>query len=286
MPAMEIFLSRTPPRGLPSTRRAQAKWWFLALAASLGGCARLPSPAPLSPAVQEQARIFPEPPAQATPAQAREPRPNVYRVVPGDSLIRIGLDLGHSWRDIARLNQLRPPYMLQAGRLLKLPEAPPESLDAAKTLSPREELVSGPGPSGTAAAVPSANPAGEASTKFQWPGGTGVLADFATAGKGIDIDGRMGWPVHAAADGRVVYAGSALPGYGQVVILKHDEIFLSAYGHNQRLLVKEGALVQRGETIALMGRSGTDRVKLHFELRRLGVPVDPLTYVSPGRVVD
>ncbi len=176
--------------------------------------------------------------------------------------------------------------MLQAGRLLTLPETPADTLDAATTLSPREELVSGPGQPGADAAAPSTLPAGDPAGKFQWPGGTGVLADFATTGKGIDIDGRMGGPVYAAADGRVVYAGSALPGYGQVVILKHDDAFLSAYGHNQRLLVKEGALVRRGDTIALMGSSGTDRVKLRFEFRRLGVPVDPLTYVSPERIAN
>tara|TARA_B100001059_G_scaffold207531_1_gene219083 strand:+ start:239 stop:547 length:309 start_codon:yes stop_codon:yes gene_type:complete len=97
--------------------------------------------------------------------------------------------------------------------------------------------------------------------------------------KGIDIAGQLGEPVKAAADGAVVYAGRGLIGYGDMIIIKHDETFLSAYAHNSRLLVKEGDQVKVGQVIAEMGSSGTDRVKLHFEIRRKGQPVDPLTYL-------
>ena len=97
--------------------------------------------------------------------------------------------------------------------------------------------------------------------------------------KGIDLGGKLGEPVLAAASGRVVYAGSGLSGYGKLLIIKHSEIFLSAYAHNNELLVKEGDFIKGGQRIADMGSSGTDRVKLHFEIRSEGSPVDPLNYL-------
>ena len=97
--------------------------------------------------------------------------------------------------------------------------------------------------------------------------------------KGIGIAGKVGDPVLAAADGRVVYAGSGLRGYGNLVILKHDDTFLTAYAHNQALSVREDQTVKQGEKIAEMGSSDADRVKLHFEVRQLGKPVDPLIFL-------
>ena len=99
--------------------------------------------------------------------------------------------------------------------------------------------------------------------------------------KGIDIGGRAGDPVFAAADGRVVYAGAGLRGYGNLIILKHNNTFLTAYAHNQSLLVKEDQTVRKGQKIAEMGSTDTDRVKLHFEIRRQGKPVDPTRYLPP-----
>ena len=100
--------------------------------------------------------------------------------------------------------------------------------------------------------------------------------------KGIDIGGRAGDPVVAAADGRVVYAGAGLRGYGNLIILKHNNTFLTAYAHNQTLLVREDQTVRKGQKIAEMGSTDTDRVKLHFEIRRQGKPVDPMRYL-PAR---
>jgi lipoprotein NlpD len=110
-----------------------------------------------------------------------------------------------------------------------------------------------------------------------------VLAGFDEArNKGVDIAGQLGDPVLAAADGRVVYAGAGLRGYGNLVILKHNNTYLTAYAHNQSLLVKEDQTVRRGQRIAEMGNTDADRVKLHFEIRRQGKPVDPLRYL-PNR---
>jgi lipoprotein NlpD len=109
-----------------------------------------------------------------------------------------------------------------------------------------------------------------------------VLAGFDEAkNKGIDIGGKLGEPVLASADGKVVYAGSGLRGYGNLVILKHNNTYLTAYAHNQTLLVKEDQQVKRGQKIAEMGNSDSEQVKLHFEIRKLGKPVDPAKLLAP-----
>ena len=116
-----------------------------------------------------------------------------------------------------------------------------------------------------------------------WPANGQLIAGFDEAkNKGIDIAGKLGDPVLAAADGQVVYAGAGLRGYGNLVIVKHNNTYLTAYAHNQRLLVKEDQRIRRGEKIAEMGSSDADRVKLHFEVRRQGKPVDPAKYL-PAR---
>ncbi|AVS87898.1 peptidase, partial [Paracidovorax avenae] len=124
---------------------------------------------------------------------------------------------------------------------------------------------------------------GDDDMAFIWPASGSLVAGFDEArNKGYDIAGKVGDPVLAAADGRVVYAGAGLRGYGNLVILKHNNTYLTAYAHNQTLLVKEDQSVRRGQKIAEMGSSDTDRVKLHFEIRRQGKPVDPARYL-PAR---
>jgi lipoprotein NlpD len=138
----------------------------------------------------------------------------------------------------------------------------------------------------TAAATPVPAPApapasaGADNVTFLWPSQGEVIANFDEAkNKGISIAGRIGDPVVAAADGRVVYAGAGLRGYGNLIILKHNNTFLTAYAHNQALLVREDQAVRQGQKIAEMGSSDADRVKLHFEVRRQGKPVDPLGFL-------
>ena len=126
------------------------------------------------------------------------------------------------------------------------------------------------------------NSANSHAPQWRWPTRGIILSSFQGNdgfNKGIDLGGKLGEPVLAAAAGQVVYAGSGLRGYGKLLIIKHNETFLSAYAHNERLRVKEGDLVKVGQVIADMGSSGTDRVKLHFEIRRDGTPVDPLKYL-------
>ena len=125
-------------------------------------------------------------------------------------------------------------------------------------------------------------PAVEEEVALIWPAAGSVLAGFdEVKNKGLDIGGAAGDPVLAAADGRVVYVGSSLRGYGNLIILKHNNTYLTAYAHNQVLLVKEDQTVRKGQKIAEMGSSDTDRTKLHFEVRRQGKPVDPVKYLPP-----
>ena len=115
-----------------------------------------------------------------------------------------------------------------------------------------------------------------------WPAKGQLIGTFSEGGsKGVDIAGKLGDPVIAAADGKIVYSGTGLRGYGKLVIIKHNTTYLSAYAHNQTILVKEGQSVTRGQKIAEMGNSDADQVKLHFEVRRQGKPVDPLKYLPP-----
>jgi lipoprotein NlpD len=120
--------------------------------------------------------------------------------------------------------------------------------------------------------------------RWSWPTEGRVVSNFgADIASGVGIGGREGQPVRAAADGRIVYAGGGLIGYGQLVIIKHDETFLSAYGHNSELLVTQGQDVKRGDTIALMGQGPNRQPRLHFEIRRNGTPVDPLLFIQAPR---
>jgi lipoprotein NlpD len=116
-----------------------------------------------------------------------------------------------------------------------------------------------------------------------WPATGKVLAGFSEEGKskGLDISGALGQPIYATAGGKVIFVGSQLRGYGKLIIIKHNDVYLSAYAHNSQILLKEGQRVIKGQKIAEMGNTDADQVKLHFEIRRFGKPVDPLKYL-PG----
>lgn len=136
-----------------------------------------------------------------------------------------------------------------------------------------------PKPETKAAAL---SPKGDDDLQWIWPASGKVVGQFVEgASKGLDILGKKGDPVQAASDGKVVYSGSGLRGYGQLLIVKHNNTFLTAYAHNSRILVKEGQTVSRGQKIAEMGDTEADQVKLHFEVRRQGKPVDPLKHLPP-----
>ena len=129
--------------------------------------------------------------------------------------------------------------------------------------------------------VPKPMPQGTSALRWQWPTTGDVIKTYnmAVGSKGIDITGELGQPVQAVASGKVVYSGSALKGYGELIIVKHDETYLSAYGHNRRRLVKEGDEVRAGQTIGELGVGPEQKPILHFEIRENGKPVDPLRYL-------
>jgi lipoprotein NlpD len=251
-------------------------------------------------------------PNKPLPGAENAGKPGYYTIRPGDTLIRIGLDTGQNWKDIARWNGMDNPNLIEVGQVVRvippgtadvtpgsfIPRPVPNPTTVAGTAIPPAgtRTTSAPTPAASASAatataatpaatapVPAASSAGDDDVAWIWPAPGAVIAGFDEAkNKGLDLSGKAGDPVLAAGDGRVVYAGAGLRGYGNLVILKHNNTYLTAYAHNQTLLVKEDQSVRKGQKIAEMGQSDADRVKLHFEIRRQGKPVDPARYL-PAR---
>jgi lipoprotein NlpD len=209
--------------------------------------------------------------------------PTVHVVKRGETLYRIGLQYDVTPKDIAAWNQLPPPYQLRPGQKLRLtsPETPGTTAGKA-TRKKSDKPITASGPSHAAPVKPATARESTAprSGNWHWPAEGQLLGRFNNASnKGIDIAGKKGQAILAADQGQVVYQGGGLRGYGQLIIIKHNAEFLSAYAHCDRIYVKEGDVVKRAQKIADIGSSGTDRIKLHFEIRYRGNPVDPMTYL-------
>jgi lipoprotein NlpD len=204
-------------------------------------------------------------------------KPGYYTVKPGDTVMQISRNTNQNWRDIVKWNNLDNPNQVETGQVLRV--VPPEGSVVAPVKPP---VVATPVvPTTPSPSVPSATP--DEDIAWMWPSSGSLISGYDDVkSKGLKIGGKLGDPVYASADGRVVYAGSAVRGYGNLVILKHNETYLTAYAHNQTLLVKEDQTVRKGQRIADMGSSDSERVMLHFEVRRNGKPVDPAKYL-PGR---
>ncbi len=261
-------------------------------------------------APEPPARIMPPP--RATVPQRQAAVATGYVVARGDTLYSIAWQHGMVVSELARINGLRTPYTIFAGQHLKLkagqvPQAVPLARSAPITSTPlpvpaaRARAVPAPGPATAPAAAPAVRPAPRPAAtpaprpaaahvaevpdydgKWVWPTRGKLLHGYqenTNGKKGIDISGHHGQPVNAAAAGKVVYVGSGLVGYGRLIIIKHNESLLSAYGHNSKLLVAEGDHVRAGQLIAYMGNSGTNRTVLYFEIRKDGKPVDPVRYL-------
>lgn len=210
--------------------------------------------------------------------------PIIYTVQKGDSLYSIAFGYGVDYRQIARVNHLKPPYHIHTGQQLRLIPinmsrniTTPTVVKTAKT-APR--YVERKSPRAVPVSVHTPAPI-ENNQVWMWPAHGTVNNNFSSDkfNKGIDINGRAGSPIVAAAAGRIVYAGNGLHGYGNLIIIKHNADFLSAYAHNQKLLVHEGQLVRRGQMIATMGNTEAKHVMLHFEIRQAGKPVDPTKFL-------
>jgi len=232
-----------------------------------------------------------------------------YRVRKGDTLHAIAFNFGLDWRDIAGWNHIRAPYLIYPDQELRLTpprhytstaakpgkqaaparsgsQADPPPAASSKTSSqqsttttalktPRASTTSSPPRASTSVA-------GSDPAKWMWPASGRIISNYKaddSSRKGIDISGKEGEPIIAAAAGEVVYSGSGIIAYGELIIIKHSDQFLSAYAHNRKRLVAEGEKVKAGTKIAEMGRNDRNKVLLHFEIRVNGKPRDPLTYL-------
>lgn len=248
------------------------------------------------------------PPVQPPAVVAEEPKTEAngtYTVRKGDTLLRIALDHGQNYRDIVSWNNLRDPDDIKVGQVLKVsppermagttpvtvpkiepigpkkpaapvPDRKPEVAEAAKPVAKPEPAASGPAPGTVVTATD------DERLSWMWPASGKIVATFDDNKKGIDIAGKSGQQVLAAGAGKVMYAGAGIRGYGNLVIVKHSNTLLSAYAHNKVIMVKEGDTVSKGQVIAEMGDTDADSVKLHFEIRLQGKPVDPARFL-PSR---
>lgn len=215
-----------------------------------------------------------------------------YTVRRGDTLYSIAWRAGKDFKQLAGWNRIPSPYTIFPGQVLRL-TPPPAAKNTARTSRSKPMKSTAQ----TSKAGNTSSKAGSTSSKsrkspashtppvragtlhWAWPANGQLIARFAAndqTRQGIKIAGNEGQPIKAAEKGRVVYSGSGLVGYGRLIIVKHNDKYLSAYGHNRRLLVKEGEQVAKGQRIAEMGRSNDGKPILHFEIRRVGKPVDPL----------
>lgn len=288
-------------------------WLAAAVVVVLSACGSKPlNHAPVEDRASVPSRMetpAPVVPVKQLPGFENAGKAGYYTVKPKDTLIGIGLEAGQSHKDIARWNNLENPNRIEVGQVLRVtPPVASEGTAVAKPVasgaatptaiaagSTKPASTPASAPAAAAASAPATAPAvataavtapaasGEEDLGWIWPGSGPVLAGFDEAkNKGLDIGGAAGDAVVASSDGKVVYAGAGLRGYGNLIILKHNNMYLTAYAHNQTLLVKEDQSVKKGQKIAEMGNSDADRVKLHFEVRRQGKPVDPVKYL-PSR---
>lgn len=258
-------------------------------------------------------------PAMKAVLRDKDGRPQVHVVQKGDTLHSIAFNYGLDYREIAELNNIQNHGMIQLGRELRLPpastsavvktmveskllEIPIKSQPKVAKLPYTEQAVaqiekmqedlqkSEPVMVAKVQAKPEIRPeakidvnADDDGSTLEWimPTAGALISEFSESAsrKGIDIAGKLGQAIVASSAGKVVYSGSGLRGYGKLVIIKHNKTYLSAYAHNDQLLVKEGQNVSKGQKIAEMGNTDTDQVSLHFEIRRFGKPVDPAKYL-------
>lgn len=201
--------------------------------------------------------------------------PSTYTVKSGDTLYSIAWRHGLDYREVAGWNGIGRDYLIRPGQVLYLVPSNRSARAPARAAIPPARTVS---PPTRPAPVPAA-----AAVRWSWPVDDALVTrtQRANGGEGLTLTGRLGQAIRAAADGSVVYVGSGLLGYGQLVIIKHNDTYLSAYAHTQTVLVREGELLRAGQSIATMGEGPGQRPMLYFEIRVNGQPADPLRFLPP-----
>ena len=266
----------------------------LALAALAWGCAPTGGPAPVEDRRPTRVATPAAKPPAAKPAATPGGAPVAtadafYTVRRGDTLYSIALEHGADYRELAQWNSLDDPSKLNIGQVLRVTAPPQQSVQVGAGPAGGGRIESRPLDSAPQAKPkPEQKPAPREEPRlleaqplqFAWPVKGKVLAGFAEPRrKGIDIDGKLGDPVNAAAAGRVTYVGSGIPGLGKLVVLRHDQGYITVYAHNKDIVVKEQQAVTRGQKIAELGASDAERPKLHFQIRKGAAAVDPLLYL-------
>ena len=295
---------------------------LLAVAAILQGCASSGHRAPVSErgeAGKKTADATPTKAPREKVAHEKDWRPRVHVVQKGDTLYSIAFNYGFDYHELAELNGIQNPSIISIGQEIKLfpGSATPVASKPAESLVKEQpkvvkyaysdaamaqiDKVQEPG--SALAVKPESKPEAKPKTEqkpdsktehtdgeddaLEWsmPAQGKLIGEFSESAnrKGIDIAGKRGQPIIASAPGKVVYSGSGLRGYGKLIIIKHNKTYLSAYAHNDQILVKEGQAIARGQKIAEMGNTDADQVKLHFEVRRFGKPVDPAKFLTLGK---
>jgi lipoprotein NlpD len=266
------------------------------------------------------AKAAPAKPAAAVKSAQRptDARPAFHTVRKGDTLYSIALDYGLDYRELAQWNGVTAASVISVGQQLRLsppvaaaPAAAPlqaapvvqaRPLDATPlaggdgSIRTEPKAVRAPYSDQTYAQMANLKPAlppaveqppvqgGEEAVTWAWPASGKVIRAFGDGAnqRGISISGKLGQPVHASASGKVIFSGTGIRGFGKLIVIKHNSTFLSVYAHNNNLLVKEGQNVAKGQKIAEMGSTDADQVRLHFEIRRFGKPVDPMKLLPPA----
>lgn len=203
-------------------------------------------------------------------SQSIGPRPNSYTVCRGDTLYSIAFSFGMDFRTLAAINHIAPPYAIHPGQPLNLHR--PLNYPVSQSSTHPQKFVPPSSVSGY-----SANYSGKIS--WVWPARGKILKAFGKNNKGIDIAGQFKEPIYASAKGVIVYAGHGIRDYGNLLIINHNDIYLTAYAHNAQLLVRQGVHVQKGQQIATMGVDMNRQSVVHFEIRQNGRPVNPLNYL-------
>jgi lipoprotein NlpD len=286
----------------------------------MAGCA-VRTGAPVVDRAAEAKAASGKPPLAAKPApRPTDARPEFHAVRKGDTLYSIALDYGLDYRELAQWNGITGPSVISIGQQLRLSPAAGTTAATAPLKSapgvqarPLDETPAAIGDGGVktqpravrapysdqtyaqmASLKPEPSPGteprppsgqeGEDYIAWAWPASGKVISAFSDSAnlKGISIAGKLGQPVLASAPGRVIFSGTGIRGFGKLIVIKHNNTFLSVYAHNSELLVKEGQNVAKGQKIAEMGSTDTDQVRLHFEIRRLGKPVDPIKLLPPA----